>query len=217
VPGAHCAWSGYDLEVPPGNRWNRLRYTAWAPLYDVVIGFRRQRRESIAALALSPRARVLVVGAGTGLDLPWLPEDARVLATDLTPAMLRRARPRLRPGYALTVMDGHRLALRDAGLDAVVLHLILAVIPDPVLCLREAARVVKPGGRLSVFDKFLPDGGAASWPRRAAGVVAELVATSINRRLGDIVAAAGVGLVVERDEPAAFGSFFRSVTLRRPA
>jgi phosphatidylethanolamine/phosphatidyl-N-methylethanolamine N-methyltransferase len=203
--------------VPPGNTWNRIRYTAWSPFYDWVVGFHRQRRESIAALALPAHARVLVVGAGTGLDLPWLPREARTLATDLTPAMLSRARKHVQPGVTLAVMDGHRLAVADASVDGVILHLVLAVIPDPARCLREAARVVKPGGRISVFDKFLPDGGSASWPRRAAGRVAELLVTSINRRLGDIVAAAGTRLVVERDRPAAFGSFFRSVTLRRPA
>ena len=201
----------------PGNTWNRLRYTAWAPFYDVVVGFHRQRRKSIAALGLPARARVVIVGAGTGLDLPWLPPDARVLATDLTPAMLARARKRGHDGVTLAVMDGHRLGVGDACADAVVLHLILAVIPDPVQCLREAQRVLKPGGRVAVFDKFLPDGRSASWPRRVAGAVSNLLVTSINRRLADILAAAGTGLVVESDRPAALGSFFRRVTLRRPA
>ena len=198
-----------------GNTWNRLRYTAWAPFYDLVVGFGRARRLSIAALALPSDARVLVVGAGTGQDLPLLPRDARVLATDLTPAMLARARRHRRERSALAVMDGHRLAVRDASVDAVVLHLILAVIPDPRSCLREAARVLKPGGRIAVFDKFLPDGRSPSLARRVAGLVTALAVTSINRRLSDILAAAGTGLVVERDVPAAFGSFFRSATLRK--
>lgn len=199
-----------------GNRWNRIRYTMWAPFYDLVIGFSRARRVSITALGLARGARVLVVGAGTGQDLPLLPPGTRAIATDLTPAMLTRARPRQRDGDALLVMDGHRLALRDACMDAVVLHLILAVIPDPVRCLREVARVLKPGGRIAVFDKFLAEGARASWPRRAADAVADVLATSINRRLGDILAAAATDLVVERDQPAAFGSFFRSITLRKP-
>ena len=52
-------------------------------------------------------------------------------------------------------MDGHSLAVPRAAFDAVVLHLILAVIPDPVRCLREAARALRPGGRVVVFDKFV--------------------------------------------------------------
>jgi hypothetical protein len=51
--------------------WNRLRYTVWAPVYDVIVraaGFDTFRRLSIDRLRLAPRDRVLIVGAGTGLD-----------------------------------------------------------------------------------------------------------------------------------------------------
>jgi len=75
-------------------RWNRSRYTLWAPIYDFVARFGRQRRRSLALLDLRPGERVLLVGAGTGSDLPLIPPDVEVLATDLTPAMLDRARPR---------------------------------------------------------------------------------------------------------------------------
>src|SRR5262245_27007613 len=124
--------------------WNRRRYTLWAPLYDFVARFGRQRWRSLALLDLRPGERVLIVGAGTGADLPLILSGVSVLATDLTLAMLDRARPRARPGVELRVMDGQALDLPDESFDAVILHLILAVIPDPVACLREAARVLRP-------------------------------------------------------------------------
>jgi ubiquinone/menaquinone biosynthesis C-methylase UbiE len=199
------------------NAWNRLRYTLWAPGYDLFVPFSRERRRSLELLALRPGERVLIVGAGTGADLPLIPEDVSVLATDLTPAMLARARGRLRPGIELRVMDGHALDLPDACFDAVVLHLILAVISDPAGCLREAARVLKPGGRIAVFDKFLRDGTRPTPLRRAVNLAARLVATDINRRLGDILSSSGTDLVVEHEEPAALGGLFRILRLRKPA
>lgn len=198
---------------PDTTTWNRWRYTVWAPIYDAVARFGRQRRRSLALLELRPGERVLVVGAGTGADLPFIPAGVEVLATDLTPAMLARARSHVRPGVELRVMDGQALDLPDASFDAVILHLIVAVIPDPVACLREAARVLKPGGRMAVFDKFLPDGAQPSLPRRAANALTSLLFTDINRRFGDILAASGAPLRVEHDEPALFGGMFRILRL----
>ncbi|HKV13086.1 MAG TPA: methyltransferase domain-containing protein [Thermoanaerobaculia bacterium] len=193
--------------------WNRLRYTVWAPIYDGIARFGRYRRRSIDLLALRPGEKVLIVGAGTGADLPYLPAGVSVLATDLTPAMLARAP--VRPGVETRVMDGQKLDLPDAEFDAVILHLIVAVIPDPVACLREASRVLKPGGRITVFDKFLPDGAKPSLPRRMLNRVTGLLFSDINRRLGDVLKASGAPLTVEREEPALFGGMFRIILLRK--
>jgi len=200
------------------NAWNRLRYTFWAPVYDILgRGLDRQRRLSLALLDLRPGERLLLVGAGTGAELPHVPPGVAVLATDLTPAMLRRARGKAGPGSLLAVMDGHALALGDAAFDAAALHLVLAVIPDPARCLRETARVVRPGGRVCVFDKFVPDGEAPSALRRLGNLFTSPLFTDITRSLGAILAAAGPSFRVERDEPALLGRTYRRVLLRRPA
>jgi phosphatidylethanolamine/phosphatidyl-N-methylethanolamine N-methyltransferase len=195
--------------------WNRLRYTVWAPIYDRVARFGPQRRRSVGLLGLRPGERVLIVGAGTGADLPYIPEGVSVLATDLTPAMLSRAASRARPGVELRVMDGQDLDLPDESFDAVILHLILAVIPDPVACLREASRVLKSGGRMAVFDKFLPDGARPNLPRRIANAATCVLFSDINRRMGEILRASGAPLRVDRDEPGLLGGFFRILLLRK--
>ncbi len=189
-----------------GERWLRRRYALWAPFYDPFVApLRGARRRSIAGLALEPGERVLVVGAGTGLDLPLLPARVRVLAVDLTPEMLRRARARRRRSHRLAVMDARALALPDGAFDAAILHLILAVAPDPGRCLAEAARVVRRGGRLTVLDKFVPDGGRPSLLRRAVNLVTAPIATEVTRRLGDIVEASQAPLGRARDEHALGG------------
>ncbi len=112
-------------------RRNRLRYTLWSPGYDLVV--RRLdglRRRSIDGLRLQAGERLLIVGAGTGLDLPPPPAGLSVLATDLTPAMLARARPRAGPGVELRVMDAQRLELPDASFDAALLRAPVRVEAD---------------------------------------------------------------------------------------
>jgi phosphatidylethanolamine/phosphatidyl-N-methylethanolamine N-methyltransferase len=199
----------------PTNAWYRLRYALYAPVYDLGTSFPAERRRSIELLSLSPAERVIVVGCGTGADLPLLPRDVSVLATDLSPAMLRRASRRARPGIEVRRMDGHALALPDASFDAAILHMVLEVIPDPARCLAEVARVLRPGGRLAVFDKFLPDGLPPAWPRRAALALLDTVFTSTNRQMGEILRASRAPLRVEVDEPAS--AAYRHLLLRRVA
>jgi len=121
------------------NTWNRIRYTLYIPIYDFIAGaFGARRAQSIGNLTVSKEANILIVGAGTGLDLPHLQAYTNILATDLTPGILEILRWRARRlGMPVTarVMDGQNLDLPDESCDAVVLHLILAVIPDPVRCL----------------------------------------------------------------------------------
>jgi ubiquinone/menaquinone biosynthesis C-methylase UbiE len=197
------------------NAWNRARYTFWAPFYDRLIRpFAPMRRRSLARLQPLARERVLLVGAGTGSDLDHLPPGAWVLATDLTESMLRRAAGRGGPDVHLAVMDGHRLAVRDATFDAAALHLIVAVIPDPVRLLGEVARVVRPGGRVVVMDKFSRE-RRPSLALRALNVVASPLFTEMTRNLPALLEQAKAPLAIETDEPAAFGGLFRVVLLRR--
>jgi phosphatidylethanolamine/phosphatidyl-N-methylethanolamine N-methyltransferase len=201
--------------------WNRLRYTVWAPAYDAVVGaagLNTARRLSIDRLRLASGNRVLIVGAGTGLDLEFLPANVHVTVIDVTPAMLKHLERRAAgTGRSVTVriMDARQLAFPDSSFDAVVMHLILAVMPEPECGLREAVRVLKPGGRIAVFDKFLRDEERPSLKRRLLNAIAKPLFSDLNRRLGPLVA--GTPLVIERDEPVAFGGTYRVVTLMNPA
>jgi phosphatidylethanolamine/phosphatidyl-N-methylethanolamine N-methyltransferase len=201
------------------NTWNRLRYTVYLPVYDLVADriFRRYRRRSIELLQAKPDDAILIVGAGTGLDLPYLQGYTRITANDITPGMITKLKARaerLDIPVDAHVMDGQQLSYADDSFDAVVLHLIIAVIPDPVACIREVERVLKPGGTVMVFDKFLPDGQKPSLLRRLFNQVADTLFSDVNRSIGDIVS--HTSLQVELNEPAAFGGNFRIVRLRKP-
>ena len=192
------------------NRWNRLRYTLYAPFYDLVVRrIGRGRRRAIELLNVQPGERVLIDGCGTGLDLELLPRGCHIPAIDITPAMVEKTRARA-AALGLTidarVMDAAALEFPDESFDCVVLHLILAVVPDPYATAREAARVLRRGGRASIFDKFAD---RASMARRVLNVVTNFVATDITRRLEDILG--GTELRVVRDEPSVFGGLFRVV------
>ena len=199
--------------------WDRIRYSVWAPIYDRLVArmdFGPARRRSIEALALAPGNRVLIVGAGTGLDLEFVPAGVRIVAIDITPAMLARLERRATSRHGPTearVMDARRLEFADASFDAVIAHLVIAVMPEPERGMREIDRVLRPGGRVAVFDKFLRDGETATPVRRLVNVIARPLFSDMNRRIEPLLD--GTALHIERDEPAGFGGWYRVITLRK--
>jgi len=197
----------------------KTAYTLIAPIYDAAVATATgtMRRRSLEQLAgLSP-GEVLLSGIGTGLDLPWLPSIHRYTGIDLTPAMLERARRRARDaGVAIRLEVGDAMALPYAGdsFDCVVMHLILAVVPAPERALAESARVLRPGGRILLLDKFLRAGQRA-WLRRAISPLAGRVATRTDVVFEQVLAGCP-GLEVESDEPVLAGGWFRQIRLRKP-
>jgi ubiquinone/menaquinone biosynthesis C-methylase UbiE len=194
----------------------RRSYRLLAPVYDLAVrgALARARARSLARLQRRARGEVLVAGIGTGLDLPLLPPAHRYVGVDLTRAMLARAVARRGPLEVCFVEgDVQALPFADAGFDMAVLHLILAVVPRPERCLAEIARILRPGGRVLLFDKFLRPGERA-WLRRALNPVARRIATRTDVVFEDVLAEVP-GLAVVADEPALIGGWFRLIELEK--
>jgi ubiquinone/menaquinone biosynthesis C-methylase UbiE len=198
------------------NAWNRVIYRLWAPIYDGTVDrlFQPARRRAIELLDLQPGQRVLLVGVGTGADLPLLPAGVEAVGVDLSPEMLRKARARLPlPGRQVSLIQGdaQQLLVEAGSFDAVLFHLILSVIPDGAACLRENLRALKPGGRAVVFDKFAAEGGRISLLRKGLNLFSTLFGTDITRRFGDL--AQGSGARVLRREGSILGGQYQVILL----
>jgi ubiquinone/menaquinone biosynthesis C-methylase UbiE len=199
------------------NRGLRRAYTLWATCYDSLTRFLRwSRRRSFGILDVDSSDAVLLVGCGTGSDFEFLPGDARCLAVDITPAMLRRAAAKIgAKRISLAEMDALALGLASGTFDKVVLHLILAVVPDPVRTLREAERVTRPGGRLVVLDKFWNRSRRPPLPLRIVNAVMGGYVTAVDRNFPAILA--GTTLRVLREIPLGFGGLYYLYLLEKPA
>jgi phosphatidylethanolamine/phosphatidyl-N-methylethanolamine N-methyltransferase len=197
----------------------KTTYRFIAPFYDAFLDHgiaAGVRRRSLAALQQHERGRVLLSGAGTGLDFPFLPERHDYVALDLAAAMLARSRNRAR-GLRMAWVQGDSMALpfADASFDCAVLHLIVAVTPQPRLCLAEAARVLRPGGRIFLLDKFLRRGERA-WLRRMLSPFAAQIATQLDVVFEDVLASVPQLRVVS-DRPALARGWFRLIELQKEA
>jgi ubiquinone/menaquinone biosynthesis C-methylase UbiE len=131
--------------------------------------------------------RVLDIGTGTGRLLELVaPRAASALGIDASRAMLALARTRLATaGLAhcgVRQADMYRLPLADASYDVAVLQMVLHYAEDPGAAIREAARVLRPGGRLVVVDLAAHDRTdltsrlAHRWPGFSDAAMASLLA-----------------------------------------
>lgn len=199
------------------NQWNRIRYTAYSFFYDQIVKvLNKERGRAIQVLAPNPSRSILIIGAGTGLDLPYLNDQYEIIATDITPAMLNRLNIKanqLNLDVNSFVMDGQNLSFEDASFDYVILNLILAVIPDPQRCLKETERVLKVNGEILVFDKFLGEDKKASIFRKIVNSFTSILFSDLNRKFSDILGS--TNLKISTLEPSKLNGLFKIMVLRK--
>jgi ubiquinone/menaquinone biosynthesis C-methylase UbiE len=165
-----------------------------------------------------PGWTVLDIGCGTGAALAeYAARGCAVMGVDTSPAMIDVSRQRLGPGAELRLTDGPGLPVDDGCADLVLVSLVLHSVPraDAVALLREAGRVLAPGGRVLVTDfgtaglRF-PRG----WATRGFTVLAEVSSGPTHAGhalaymraggLGPLVAEAG--LTIHAQRPSAGGN-----------
>src|SRR2546426_7841468 len=127
------------------------RYDKQMRFWDRILDFDGGRRWVCAQAS----GDVLEIGMGTGLNLPYYRDDARLTGIEFSPAMLELARERAKElggDPDLRVGDAQALEFADESFDTVVCTLALCTIPDDRKAVAEARRVLRPEGRLLLLE-----------------------------------------------------------------
>lgn len=157
---------------------------------------KRYRRKLIPAAA----GEVLEIGAGSGLNLPFYGSTVRRLhALEPSEALLRMASRKV-PGalFPVELLRGsaEEIPLADRSVDTVVSTWTLCSIPDVARALREARRVLRPGGSLLFVEHgHAPDASVATWQRRIEPLWKPLAGgCHLTRRIDQLIRDAGFSI-----------------------
>ena len=194
--------------------WTRFKHDFLAPT-DALSPLGVERRFAFSRLALQKSERLLLVGRNPAADLALVPKTARgVVGGFGTPAidMLDLERD----GFAPCRLDPTGFELPDEAFDVVALHGALENVEDPALCLAEAARVVRPGGRISILDRFLPAGFRPPLWHRVATRQVDVVFRAAELAFEEILERSGAPLEPISDEACPPPSAMRVVICRKP-
>ncbi len=148
--------------------WGR----AFAAIYDRGLkgteegGLREMRRETLARAS----GRTIDLGAGTGVNRELFPDAVTELVmAEPSPHMLAKLREKVAEGDGVRVVQGSAqdLPFDDDSFDTAVFTLVLCTVPDPAAALAEAARILKPGGKLLFIEHVrAEDPRLARWQDR---------------------------------------------------
>lgn len=151
-------------------------------------------------IAQAAEGRVLEIGIGTGLNLPFYTDRVREV-TGLDPstallAMAERRHPATGTTLTLVQGSGEDLPFEPASFDAVVMTWTLCSVGDPLATLREVRRVLRPAGQLLFVEHGLsPDPAIRKWQDRVTPAWKRIAGgCHLNRKIDALVSDAGLAV-----------------------
>ena len=176
----------------------RQIYDAHSRFYDAWFGrlVKRRIRDAIGRMKLRDGQRVLDVGVGTGVSLPFYPPGVRVVAVDLSAGMLQVALRKCEDaglrGVSLLQADALRLPFADSSFDHVFISHVISVVSDPVAFLRELQRVARRDAQIVVLNHFASDNRLVAMFERLVCPITERLGWRSDLQLAPLVRETGV-------------------------
>ncbi|WP_366654926.1 methyltransferase domain-containing protein [Fodinicurvata sp. EGI_FJ10296] len=197
-------------------------YRRYAPVYDSTFRWLlgQKGRRLAADIANERTGRVLEVGVGTGLTLPFYRRDHDVTGIDISPEMLEKARERAdRDGLThvrdLQVQDINALTFPDESFDIIIAAYVMSVVPDVHQALREIERVTRPGGTIVFVNHFKSKVGARAAIERGMSRFASQLGWHPDFDFDDMMKSTSLELEDRQDGLPPLG-LFSLVKLRKP-
>jgi ubiquinone/menaquinone biosynthesis C-methylase UbiE len=160
---------------------------------------------------------ILFVGVGTGAELELINhKELHITAIDYSNEMLEKAQVKFKDSsIQFFIMDAQNMNLNVNEFDIVVGSLVLSVVPDAGKCLKEMIRVLKPNGKIIIFDKFSPKGKELSPLKRAIRPIIKFLGTDIGVSFERLYEKNKEAISVQDDTPIMFNGMYRKIVISK--
>ncbi len=182
------------------------RYNRNARFYDIMESFvEKQLYSKWRKKYFSPlKGKILEVGIGTGKNIDYLNDKAKVTGIDFSEKMLERARQKLirsgRKNITLRQMDVEDLGFKNNSFDYVITSSVFCSVPDPIKGFKEIKRVLKPTGRLIMVEHVLSKNKFISFIENLFNpLVRAITGVNINRDTGQNITKSGMKTTKEKN------------------
>jgi len=187
------------------NQKIKKRYDRFSYLYDFLETifenrlFNKWRKSIITEL----EGNILEIGVGTGKNLPFYTNRARVTAIDFSPKMLIRAKKKLKKlgktNIKLIEMDVEDLKFSSNAFDYVITTFVWCSVPNPIKGLKEVKRVLKPGEKAIFLEHVLSKNKLiALWEHIHNPITKLLFGFNVNRNTLNNIEKAGFRVIEDR-------------------
>jgi phosphatidylethanolamine/phosphatidyl-N-methylethanolamine N-methyltransferase len=173
-------------------------YNFYSAVYDFVFGPSLESGRKVAVDLLNPRPyeRILEVGVGTGLSIPYFPRGSSIVGIDLSKKMLEVCERKIeklgRADVELHAMDATHLSFPEASFDGAIALYCMSCLESPVEVLLEMKRVVKPGGRVVFMNHFQSRNRVLALLEKGISPLAKRVGFRTDLELPPLLGAAGM-------------------------
>lgn len=191
-----------------------------SPIYDKFFNsglFLKARKQIFQCITFNEKQKILFVGVGTGADLELVNyAELDITAIDYSPDMLRKAKIKFKDSSInFLEMDAQNLEFENESFDYIIASLILSVVPNANQCLQEMTRVLKPEGKIIIFDKFAPKNKKLSLPIVLLRPVIGVLGTDIGRSFEELISKNNKVLKVDEDIPIMMNGMYREIVVSK--
>jgi ubiquinone/menaquinone biosynthesis C-methylase UbiE len=176
-----------------------VTYNELAPNYEAISRFEQRFFPTLRAEALSllpADARILEVGAGTGLNFAHYSAGATGVASEPNSEMIKRASDKPKPsGVSLVQNCAEQLPFADNSFEAAFATLVFCSVTSPEAAFAELRRVVRSGGLVVLLDHVRPRGLLGPAFDLLNLLTVPLFADHMNRRTAELAKSAGLEVV----------------------